>query len=71
MTVIEREEAQKLQEFRRKFPCCTCKLGEICKFKDSVTVVEVPEPFCISISCKYQVEFNQPVNKSYVNTNKQ
>lgn len=54
------EEAQKLQEFRQKFPCCTCKFGKICKFKDTMEMVEIPEYFHLDVTCEYQVELNQP-----------
>lgn len=43
-----------LEKFNRTLPCVSCRFGSICKYKNRMTPVEVPENFRVTITCVEQ-----------------
>ena len=50
MVSVLRDEVQ--EHFNQSYmPCTTCRFAGICKYKDSVKPIDVPQMFKVTISC--------------------
>ena len=62
MSVL-RNEVQ--EHFNQSYmPCTTCRFAGICKYKDSMKPIDVPQMFKMTISCLEQEKLMKPERRN-------